>query len=96
MPRNPRRQYSPLGKLIDRLARERDVRGPLALTEFVRQRTGEGPSRSAWSQFLFGDIKPTAKTMTLFVIAFELTEEERVELALVYTFGETFRSEPRS
>ncbi len=78
--------YSELGKLLDTLARERDVRGAQALAAFVRARPVAGPGRSGWGQILYGDITPTTKTMALFASAFELTEKERERVAMLYTF----------
>lgn len=82
-------KYCRLGHLLDRLARERDVRGPATVARIVRHRTGEGPGPSGWHQVFSGETKqPSAKNLTLFAKAFDLTYEERVELALLYTFPE--------
>ena len=80
------RPYAVLGKKIDAIARSRDVRGAKAISEHIRKNTGEGSGRSAWSQILLGDIRPTAKNMALFRAAFRLTDEEEVSLAMEYTF----------
>jgi hypothetical protein len=81
-----RRPYSDLGKLIDELARSRDVRGPSAIAAHVRAQTGEGPGHSAWSQILYGDITPTVRTIQLFGQAFALDEEEVTRLSRRYVF----------
>ena len=82
------RPYAELGKKLDAIARARDVRGAKAIAEHVRSATGEGPGRSAWSQILLGDIRPTPKNMALFRKAFDLTDEEEVSVAMEYTFRE--------
>ena len=78
--------YSELGKRLDELARSRDVRGPKAIAEYVREKIGEGPGRSAWGQILYGEIRPTTKTMRQFIEAFELDEEQAAALALLYVY----------
>lgn len=82
-------EYSRLGNVLDELARKRNVRGPGKIARYVRERTGEGPNGSAWHQILTGQTKqPAAKNIELFAQACELTYEERVHLALVYSFPE--------
>ena len=61
MPKETDTPYSELGKLLDRLARARDVRGPNAIAKYIRKKTGEGPGRAAWGQALYGDTYPTRK-----------------------------------
>jgi transcriptional regulator with XRE-family HTH domain len=72
--------------LVDALARSRHVRGPSAIAAHVKERTGEGPGHSAWSQILYGDITPTIKTIQLFAQAFDLDEEEVTRLSRRYVF----------
>lgn len=80
--------YSLLGKALDEMARNRNVRGPYGIAGYVRERTGEGPNGSAWSQILYGETRrPRPETMTLFARAFELSEVEMDRLAYVYTFA---------
>lgn len=80
------RPYAELGKKMDAIARSRNVRGAKAISEYVRSKTGNGPGRSAWSQILLGDIRPTPRNMALFRRAFDLTDEEEVSVAMEYTF----------
>jgi hypothetical protein len=81
------RPYSPLGYKIDELARKRNIRGPYQIARRVVGRTGgEGPTGSAWSQILYGRTHPQPLTMLQFAKAFNLSEEERLELATPYTF----------
>jgi hypothetical protein len=77
------RPFTELGKLLDQLARSRDVRvrGPRRSTEHVRENTSKGPGRSAWGQSLYGNITPTPNTMRLFGEAFELAEDEATVIA---------------
>jgi hypothetical protein len=82
------RSFSELGRLVDQLARSRDVQGLKVISEHVWEKTGGGPGRSAWGKVLFGDITPTPNTMRLFWEAFELDEEEATVLAWVYAYGE--------
>jgi hypothetical protein len=82
------RPYSELGKVIDQLARARDVRGPNAIAAYVKERTGAAPGRSAWHKILYGDINPSRETMRRFAVAFELDEEETKQLAVMYIFDE--------
>lgn len=82
-------RYSRLGHVLDDLARKRDVRGPARVARYVRSRMGEGPGPSAWHQIFTGETKqPAATNIELFANAFDLTYEERVRLALVYSFPE--------
>jgi len=76
-----------LGKRLDELARSRDVRGPKAIAEYVRAKTGEGPGCSAWGQILYGEITPSKDTVRLFAEAFELNAEQATSLAVLYVFG---------
>ena len=81
------RPYCALGDKIDAVARKRHVRGPHRIAKYVWSRNnGEGPSGVAWSKILYGDSHPQAKTMVQFANAFELSEEERDELARLCTF----------
>jgi hypothetical protein len=78
------RSFSELGRLVDQLARSRDVQGPKAISEHVREKTGGGPGRSAWGKVLFGDITPTPNTMRLFGKPSSSTRRKRRRL-LGYT-----------
>lgn len=78
--------YSPLGEVMDELARRRNVRGPYLVAKYVRERTGRGPSGSSFSDYFYGNITPKREVIGLFTEAFELTEEEQRELAWAYTY----------
>lgn len=80
------RPYSKLGKVIDDIARARNLRGAKAISERVKERMGRGPGRSAWQQILYGDSWPQPTTITLFKNAMDLTYEEEVTLAREYAF----------
>lgn len=80
------RPYSVLGAALDRMARDRHVRGPRAIARHVEEKTGEGPGYSAWSQTLYGDTSPREYNLQLFAEAFDLTHDERVEVALKHLF----------
>jgi hypothetical protein len=82
-------KYTELGECLNRLAERRNIRGPYNVAKFVRERTGEGPIGSSWSQIFRGETaRPQPATLHLFVEAFELTEEEKRKLADVYLFGD--------
>lgn len=85
------RPYSSLGKVMDELARKRNIRGPYNVGNYVRATTGEGPtSGSAWSQIFYGESHPMPKTMQAFTRAFELGEEEVDALSRAYMFRRQF------
>lgn len=87
------REYVPRGLVIDRIARERGVRGAKAIADFTRQRAQElgfSPeavrSRSTIGNYFYGDTVPDDDWLTLFARAFELTTEEMGELAFSHSF----------
>lgn len=82
-----RRQYSELGKMLDALARNRDVRGPYNIAYHVREATGFEVSGQAVSKYLYGESVPKRPFIKAFTDAFELTSYERAELAWLYTYG---------
>lgn len=80
-------EYSDLGKVMDELARKRNIRGPYNVHKYVRAKTDQGPRHgSAWSQIFHGESHPKPPTVKAFVDAFELTDEERAWLADTYLF----------
>jgi hypothetical protein len=84
---NTIKEYSPLGDVLDELARKRSVRGPTRVAHFIREQTGDGPNPSAWHQIFAGETKqPTSKNLELFALAFELNHDEMVRVALANTF----------
>ncbi len=81
------RHYSELGKLLDALARSRDVRGPYNIALHVNSVTGHNVSGQAVSKYLYGEYLPKQAFIRAFADAFELTPQERSELAWVYVYG---------
>jgi hypothetical protein len=81
--------YSELGKVLDAMARKRDVRGPYAIAKRVSEVSGYSVSGQAVSRYFNDGIVPRADFMSAFARAFDLTEEERDELAWIYTYGST-------
>ncbi len=79
--------YSELGRLLDSLARERDVRGPYNIAAYIKSVTGYKVSGQAVSKYLHGDALPRQAFVKAFADVFELTLQERSELAWVYTYG---------
>ena len=79
--------YSELGKLLDALARERDVRGPYNISYHLEEAVGYGISGQGMSKHMYGESLPKPKFVEAFAEAFELTAQERVELAWVYAYG---------
>jgi hypothetical protein len=79
--------YCELGKLMDALARERNVRGPYNIAHFLKDAIGYEVSGQAVSEYLYGEYLPNRGFIGAFVEAFELVPRERVELAWVYTYG---------
>ena len=79
--------YSKLGKLLDSLARSRDVRGPFNIARYIESATGHKVSGQAVSKYLYGEYFPKHMFIEAFSDAFELTQHERSELAWIYTYG---------
>jgi hypothetical protein len=82
--------YSELGKLLDGLARSRDVRGPYNIADYVEDVTGHEVSGQAVSKYLYGEYLPKRAFINAFADAFELTPREQSELAWAYTYGSRF------
>jgi hypothetical protein len=78
---------SELGKLLDALARERDVRGPYNISYHLEEAVGYGISGQGMSKHMYGESLPKPKFVEAFSEAFELTAQERMELAWVYAYG---------
>lgn len=81
------RPYSELGKLLDALARERDVRGPYQIAHFIKDVTGYEVSGQSVSKYLYGEQSPKSAFISAFAEAFELTRQERHALAWTCVFG---------
>ena len=84
------RPYSELGKLLDALARSKDVRGPYNIAYYLKDVAGYEVSGQAVSKYLYGEFLPKHAFIQAFADAFELTLQERTELAWVYTYGFRF------
>jgi hypothetical protein len=79
--------YSELGKVLDVLARERDVRGPYNIAQHLEDVIGYEVSGQAVSKYLYGVYIPNRGFIKAFVEVLELSHRERMELAWVYTYG---------
>jgi hypothetical protein len=84
-----------LGKLLDGLARDREVRGPYNIALNIKSTTGYEVSGQAVSKYLYGQYLPKRMFIRAFADAFELSPQERVELAWVYAYGSPLRTESR-
>ena len=62
------------------------MRGPYGIAEFLSV-DGYKVSGQAVSKYLYGDSWPRPGFIKRFADAFDLTHEERDELAWVYTYG---------
>ncbi len=78
--------YSDLGKMLDDLARERDVRGPYNIAQYVYSLTGYEASGQVVSQYMYGKSVPKREFIKAFAEAFELTPQERGRLAWGYAY----------
>ena len=79
------REYAPLGKVMDRMARERNVRGPYAAATYIEKQTGEEMPGATMSKNWYGS-RPSPRTLQLFVQAFGLSDREVNELTWVNSF----------
>jgi hypothetical protein len=85
--------YSELGKLLDALARERDIRGPYEMSRSLRGITGYEITGQALSKYLYGKSSPKPAFVKAFADTFELTPQERAALAWTYAYGSRPRDE---
>ena len=85
--------YSELGKMLDDLARERDIRGPYNIANHLQSLTGYKVSGQVLSKYMYGRSFPKPEFVRAFTEAFELTPQERGKLAWVYTYGSRPESE---
>lgn len=81
------RPYSELGKLLDRIARDHDVRGPYNIAQRVTAATEHRISGQAVSHYFYGESRPRPSFIKAFAEALDLTHEERDELAWFFTYG---------
>ena len=81
------RPYRELGRTLDTLARSRDVREPYNIAYHLKEVAGYEVSRQAVSKYLYGELWPKHAFIGAFTEALNLTSEERLKLAWVYTYG---------
>ena len=67
------RPYCELGKVLDALARERDVRGSYNIAHQVQDVTGYRVSGQAVCKYLYGESLPKRQFIEAFAEAFVLT-----------------------
>jgi hypothetical protein len=79
--------YCELGKLLDALARRRDVRGPYNIASYLRDAAGYEVSGQAVSKYLYGHSQPKSEFVKVFAEVFTLTPWERAELGWVYAYN---------
>ena len=79
--------YSELGKMLDGMARDRDVRGPYAIAKRVHEVSGHAITGQAVSRYFHDGVSPKPAFLRAFAATFELSEEERDRLAWIYTYG---------
>jgi hypothetical protein len=84
------RRYCELGELLDELARKRGVCGPYLIAQHVEEATDFAIPGSSVSAFLYGDsrpkVGPTGGFLSAFAEAFSLSDEERQQLAMTYSY----------
>ena len=80
------KSYSELGRILDDLSRDRNVRGPYNIAHQVQSLTGYEASGQVVSQYLYGRSSPKRVFIAAFAEAFELTPQERGKLAWVYAY----------
>src|SRR3712207_6016681 len=79
--------YSELGKVLDSLARSRLIRGPYNIAWQIKEITGHRISGQMVSKYLYGQSLPKRAFIEAFCDTFELTQQEKSELAWTYTYG---------
>jgi hypothetical protein len=82
-----RRPYCKVGKMLDALARSRDVRGPYNIASYLKDVAGYEVSGQAVSKYLYGESWPRHAFIGAFTEALNLTSEERGKLVWVCTYG---------
>ena len=81
------KSYSELGKLLDAMARERDVRGPYNIAHHLDEVVDYQVSGQGMSKYMYGETLPKPRFIEAYAEAFERTAQERVELAWAYAYG---------
>jgi hypothetical protein len=85
--------YCELGKMLDALARDRNVRGPYNIAHHIENVTDYKVSGQVLSKYLYGRSFPKREFVEAFAEALKLSAQERGELAWVYTYGSRPKSE---
>ena len=88
--------YSELGKMLDSMARKRNVRGPYVVAKHVTDATGYRVSGQGVSRLFYGENYPRPSFIAAFAEAFKLSIEERDRLAWLYTYGEELENETQN
>jgi hypothetical protein len=78
--------YSELGKLLDSIARKRDIRGPYNVAKWISGTTDYQISGQGVSRIFYGLTWPKPSFIAAFAQAFNLSFEERDSLAWFYTY----------
>ncbi len=79
--------YCELRNLLDNLARYRAVRGPYNIASYLKDAAGYKVSGQVVSKYLYGHSQPKQEFVGAFADAFNLTPQERAELAWGYAYG---------
>jgi hypothetical protein len=84
------RPYGALGEVMYELARKRNVRGPYSIAHYMKDQLPDHvPTGPAVAKWMYGDTEnPERENMQLFADAFDLSLQERKQLAWVYAFDE--------
>jgi hypothetical protein len=78
--------YCELGKVLDILARKRNVRGPYSIARQINTGAQYEVSGQVISRYLYGSTRPSPNFIRAFVQAFDLSKEECDTLAWFYTY----------
>jgi hypothetical protein len=91
------RHYSLLGQAMDHIASKRGIRGPYDVAAYIREKTGGGVSGPTMSNIYNGKNKkgPSGDQMRRFIKAFNCTDEETIELAMIRTFPPGIKPQPK-
>ena len=83
------RPYSVFGKVLDELARARQVRGPYWIADHMKARLGaeKAVSGVAVGKWMYGESHPRSDNLEKFSRAFDLDEPERIRLAYAYAYN---------
>jgi transcriptional regulator with XRE-family HTH domain len=82
------RPYTERGLVMDELARRRNVRGPYSIAGYMHDKLGDiVPTGPAVAKWMYGDCEPKTDKIQMFAEAFELTEDEKMQLAMAHAYG---------